>query len=347
MLVARYYAPKDVRLEDSPEPTPGPKEVKLRVRANSICGTDAKIFHHGHHRLDPPRVLGHELAGEVVEVGPDAAGGWQVGDRVQVIAAVPCGECDYCKRGWQTVCPTQKAVGYHWDGGLAQYIVIPEEVLKVNGLNRIAENVSFAEASVAEPFACALNAQELANVGEDDIVVVVGAGPIGCIHVRLARARGAAKVFLVELSRERLDLSAERVQPDAAICSAEVDPVAEVMRLTEGRGADVIITAAGAGKVQEDALQMAALRGRISLFGGLPKDKPTITFDSNVVHYRELTVVGANGSSPDHNRKALEYIASGAVPVADLITLRLPLEKFVEGVEAVTGGTAIKVTIEP
>lgn len=347
MLVARYYAPKDVRLEDSPEPTPGPKEVKLRVRANSICGTDAKIFHHGHHRLDPPRVLGHELAGEVVEVGPDAAGGWQVGDRVQVIAAVPCGECDYCKRGWQTVCPTQKAVGYHWDGGLAQYIVIPEEVLKVNGLNRIAENVSFAEASVAEPFACALNAQELANVGEDDVVVVVGAGPIGCIHVRLARARGAAKVFLVELSRERLDLSAERVQPDAAICSAEVDPVAEVMRLTEGRGADVIITAAGAGKVQEDALQMAALRGRISLFGGLPKDKPTITFDSNVVHYRELTVVGANGSSPDHNRKALEYIASGAVPVADLITLRLPLEKFVEGVEAVTGGTAIKVTIEP
>jgi L-iditol 2-dehydrogenase len=347
MLVARYYAPMDVRLEDSPEPTPGPREVKLRVRANSICGTDAKIFHHGHHRLDPPRVLGHELAGEIVEVGPEAVGGHQVGDRVQVIAAVPCGECDYCKRGWQTVCPTQKAVGYHWDGGLAQYIVIPEEVLKVNGLNKIADHVSFAEASVAEPFACALNAQELADVGEGDVVVVVGAGPIGCIHVRLARARGASKVFLVELSRERLDLSAERVEPDAAICSAEVDPVEEVKRLTDGRGADVIITAAGAGKVQEDALQMAALRGRISLFGGLPKDKPTITFDSNVVHYRELTVVGANGSSPDHNRKALEYIASGAVPVADLITHRMPLEKFVEGVEAVTGGTAIKVTIEP
>ena len=347
MRVVRYYAPEDVRLEDIPEPTPGPKEVKLRVRANSICGTDAKIFHHGHHRLDPPRVLGHELAGEVVEVGAEAIGDWAVGDRVQVIAAVPCGECEYCQRGWQTVCPTQKAVGYHWDGGLAQYIIIPEEVLKVDGLNRIEEHVSFAEASVAEPFACALNAQELANVGQGDVVVVVGAGPIGCIHVRLARARGAREVFLVELSRERLDLSAERVEPDHAICSAEVDPVAEVLRLTGGRGADVIITAAGSGKAQEHALQMAARRGRISLFGGLPKDNPIISFDSNVVHYRELTVVGANGSSPAHNGRALRVIASGEVPVNDLITHRMSLEQFVEGVEAVIGGTAIKVTIEP
>lgn len=347
MLVARYYAPGDVRLEDAPEPTAGSAEVLLRVRANSICGTDAKIFHHGHHRLDPPRVLGHELAGEIVAVGPDAVGNHAVGDRVQVIAAVPCGQCEYCDRGWQTVCPNQKAIGYHWDGGLAQYIVIPEEVLRVDGLNPIADHVSFAEASVAEPFACAINAQELANVGDGDVVVVVGAGPIGCLHVRLARARGASTVYLVELSRERLDLSAERVHPDAAICAAQVDPVEEVLRLTEGRGADVIITAAASGKAQEDALRMAALRGRISLFGGLPKDKPTITFDSNVVHYRELTVVGANGSSPAQNRKALEYIASGDVPVADLITHRMPLEQFVDGIHAVTGGTAIKVTIEP
>jgi len=347
MLVARYYAPGDVRLEDMPEPSPGPNDIKLRVRANSICGTDAKIYKHGHHRLDPPRVIGHEIAGEIVEVGPEAAGGWSVGDRVQVIAAVPCGDCDYCRRGWQTVCPTQKAIGYHWDGGLAKYMIVPEEVLKVDGLNPIAEHVSFAEASVAEPFACALNAQELAGVGEGDVVAVVGAGPIGCIHVRLARARGASRVFLIELSRERLDLSAERVQPDEAICSAEVDPVETVLALTEGRGVDVVITAAGVGKVQEDALRMAALRGRISLFGGLPKDKPTITFDSNVVHYRELTVVGANGSSPAQNRRALEYIASGDVPVADLITDRMPLERFVDGVEAVMGGHAIKVTIEP
>jgi L-iditol 2-dehydrogenase len=246
-----------------------------------------------------------------------------------------------------TVCPNQTAIGYHFDGGFAEYLVVPEDVLRVDGLNRIPEGVSFAEASVAEPFACAINGQELAQVGEGDVVVVIGAGPIGCVHVRLARARGASAVYLVELSRQRLDLSAERVHPDAAICAAETDTVEEVLKLTSGRGADVVITAASAGRTQEDAVQMAGLRGRISFFGGLPKDKPTITLDSNLVHYRELTIVGANGSSPAHNRQALELIASGAVPVKDLITHRLPLEQVLDGIQTVTRGEAIKVTIEP
>ena len=347
MQVARFYAPGDVRIEDVPEPTPGRREVKIRVRACSTCGTDAKIYAHGHHRLRPPRVLGHEVAGEVVEVGAEAAGGWHPGDRVQVIAAIPCGQCDECQRGWQTVCPNQTAIGYHFDGGFAEYLVVPDDVLRVDGLNRIPDGVSFAEASVSEPFACAINAQELARVADGDTVVVVGAGPIGCLHVRLARARGARAVYLVELSRQRLDLATDRVHPDAAVCAAETDAVDEIVKLTDGRGVDVVITAASSGRAQEEALQMAALRGRISLFGGLPKDKPIIAFDSNLVHYRELTVVGANGSSPAHNRQALELIASGAVPVADLITLRLPLTQVLDGIAAVTRGETIKVTIEP
>ncbi len=273
MKVARYYAPGDVRIEETPEPAPGPREVKLRVMACSTCGTDAKIYAHGHHRLQPPRVLGHEVAGEVVDVGADAAS-WTSGDRVQMIAAIPCGVCDECRRGWPTVCPNQKAIGYHFDGGFAEHLIVPEDVLRVDGLNRIPDGVSYAEASVAEPFACAINAQELARVDDGDTVVVVGAGPIGCLHVRLARARGAGAVYLVELSRQRLDLAAERVQPDGAVCSAETDAVDAVRKLTDGRGVDVVITAASSGRAQEEALEMAALRGRISLFGGLPKDNP-------------------------------------------------------------------------
>ncbi|MGH9249775.1 MAG: zinc-binding dehydrogenase, partial [Acidimicrobiales bacterium] len=214
-------------------------------------------------------------------------------------------------------------------------------------LNRIPVGVSFAEASVAEPLACVINGQELAQVGDGDDVVVVGAGPIGCLHVRLARARGARRVFLVELNRSRLDMSAEVVRPDAAICSADLDAIDEVAKLTEGRGADVVITAAASGKAQEDALQMVAPSGRISFFGGLPKDKPTITLDSNLVHYRELTIVGANGSSPAHNKRALQLIASGDVPVADLITHRLPLGEVLDAFGIVSRGEAIKVTIEP
>ncbi len=346
MMVARFYAPGDVRIEDAPEPEVGPGEVKIRVRNCSTCGTDVKIFNFGHHHIHPPRVLGHEVAGEIVDVGADVEG-WAVGDRVQVIAAVPCGVCADCRAGRMTVCPNQTSVGYHYDGGFAEFLIVPNAVLRVDGLNRIPDSVSFAEASVAEPLACVINGQGLARVSEGDDVVVVGAGPIGCLHVRVARARGARRVYLVELNRARLDLSADVVHPDAAICAAETDPIDEILKLTDGRGADVVITAAASGAAQENAISMAARSGRISLFGGLPKDKPTITLDSNLVHYRELTVVGANGSSPAHNKQALELIASGAVPVSDLITHRLALADVLRGFEIVARGEGIKVTIEP
>jgi L-iditol 2-dehydrogenase len=344
--VTRFYAPGDLRIEDAPEPTPGPADLKIRVRNCSTCGTDVKIFRHGHHHIVPPRVLGHEVAGEVVEAGPDVTG-WQAGDRVQVIAAIPDGRCAECLRGWMTVCPYQESIGYHYDGGFAEYMVVPAKVMAVGGVNAVPADLGFAEASMTEPLACVLNGQELARVGEGDDVVVIGSGPIGCLHVRLARFRGAARVFLVELSETRLRLAADRVSPDAAIVAASTDPVEEVLKLTDGRGVDVVITAAASGAAQEQALQMTARRGRISFFGGLPKDKPTIALDSNLVHYRELTLVGASGSSPRHNTTALGLIATGAVPVSDLITHRLPLDDVLQGIDIVGRGDGIKVTIEP
>ena len=346
MKGAVFYAPGDVRLEDVPEPSAGPGEVKLRIKNCSTCGTDVKIFKNGHQNMDPPQVMGHEIAGEIVEIG-NGVEGWEVGDRVQVIAAIPCGVCDECKRGRMTVCPNQTSMGYQYPGGFAEFMVVPKAVLNVDGLNRIPENLSFAEASVAEPFACVLNGQELARVGEGDDVIVVGSGPIGCLHVRLAKSRGANRVFLADLNRERLDQAADMVKPDATICSGEEDIIQAVKDLTDGRGVDVAITAAAAGVTQEQALQYAARQGRISFFGGLPKDKPVIKCDSNLVHYRELTIVGANGSSPDHNKRALELISTGAVPVADLITHRLPLDGVLEALQIVAAGDAIKVTIEP
>jgi L-iditol 2-dehydrogenase len=346
MKVARFYAPGDIRVEDVPEPSPGPGDVKIRVRNCSTCGTDVKISRFGHQNIVPPRVMGHEVAGEVVEVGA-GVDAWSSGDRVQVIAAIPCGTCAECKRGSMTVCPNQTSIGYDYDGGFAEFMIVPAKVLFVDGLNRIPEGLSFAEASVAEPFACAINAQELARVGPGDDVVVIGSGPIGCLHVRLARANGAARVTLVELNRDRLEQAAAIVKPDHTICSSDTDAVDDIAKLTDGRGVDVIITAAASGKAQEQALQMAARQGRISFFGGLPKDNPVIALDSNLVHYRELTIVGANGSSPDHNKRALALIADGSVPVADLITHRLPLRDVLSAIEIVSRGDAIKVTVEP
>jgi L-iditol 2-dehydrogenase len=238
-------------------------------------------------------------------------------------------------------------MGYHYDGGFAEYMVVPAKVLAVDGVHRIPDGVDYVSASITEPLACVLNGQEIARVGDGDTVVVVGAGPIGCLHVRLARARGAREVFLVDLNPSRLALAAGLVAPDATVCAGEVDAIDEVLKLTDGRGVDVVITAAASGQAQQDALRMAARRGRISFFGGLPKDTPTIALDANLVHYRELTIVGASGSSPDHNRAALNLIATGEVRVDDLVTHRMPLTDVLRAIQTVADGDAIKVTIEP
>jgi len=343
---AKFYAPGDIRLEDVPEPEVSPGEVKIRVRNCSTCGTDVKISRSGHPNMTPPQIMGHEIAGEITEIG-EGVEGWAVGDRVQVIAAIPDGTCPECLAGHPAVCENQLSMGYQFPGGFADYLVVPNEVLRVDGLNRIPDSLSFAEASLAEPLACVLNGQELARVGEGDTVVIVGSGPIGCLHVRLARARGAAEVILIDLNAERLAAAADIVKPDVAIASEDTDPVAAVLAATGGRGADVVITAAASGRAQEQGLLMLARRGRLSLFGGLAKDAPTITVDANLVHYRELTIVGVNGSSPAHNKQALELIASGSVPVADLITHRLPLDQVLDALDIVARGEAIKVTIEP
>lgn len=345
MRVARLYAPGDLRVEEAPVPEAGPGDVVIRVRSCSTCGTDAKIFRFGHHHISLPRVLGHEVAGEIMDMGPGVEG-WSAGDRVQVIAAIPDGTCHFCRRGQQTVCEDLESIGYQYDGGFAELMRVPAKVLAVDGLNRIPEHVPFEQASLTEPLACVLNGQELARVGEGDVVVVLGAGPIGCLHVRLARARGASSVVLVDVNEARLKLAA-RAEPDASIDGSKDDPIDAVRKLTEGRGADVVITATGVGRAQEQALEMAALRGRISLFGGLPKDDTIIRFDSNLVHYRELSVFGAYGSAPRHNREALGLIADGGVRVDDLITHREALDDVHRAIGTVIAGTGLKVVVEP
>jgi alcohol dehydrogenase groES domain protein len=348
MLALRFYAPEDLRLEDVPEPTCGTDEVKIRVKNCSTCGTDVKIRKNGHQNLTPPRIIGHEIAGEVVEVGSGVAGDWKPGDRVQVIAAVPCGKCHECRKGWMAVCQNQTSVGYQYDGGFAEYMIVPREVLAVDGMNRIPDGVGFAEASAAEPFACAINAQEQLGIEPGDDVVIFGAGPIGCMHVRIARGvHGAGRIILIDINSERLKMSADAVQPDVVVNASEVNIVEEILKLTGGRGADVVITATPANITQEQAVSMAARNGRISFFGGLPKTNPTITLDSNLVHYRQLHIHGANGSAPEHNRRALDYIASGEVPVADLITRRIRLRDVMDAFGIVERGEAIKVTVEP
>jgi len=333
-------------LKELEKPQCPPDGILIKVKACAVCGTDVKIFHHGHRMIRPPRVMGHEVAGVVEEVGWQVEG-YKVGDRVAVAPAVPCGECHYCRIGAQTMCDELTAIGYHYDGGFAEYMVVPPVAVRNGCVNIIPDNVSFQEAAIAEPLACCINGQELSGVKLGDTVVVIGAGPIGCFHSQLAHAKGATKVILVDISAERLEMAKTVAGADIYVDSSKEDALEIVMRETEGRGADVVIVACSSGKAQEAGLEMVAKRGNINFFGGLPKDNPYINFNSNILHYRESSAVGTHGSAPRHNKLALQLIASGKINAKGLITHTLPLEDVKKGIEITEQGKGLKVIIEP
>jgi L-iditol 2-dehydrogenase len=213
-------------------------------------------------------------------------------------------------------------------------------------VNAVADGLTSTEAALAEPLACVINGQELLDVGPEDDVVVLGAGPVGCLHASLAKVRGARKVLMADLRPERLEL-ARPFGADVFIDASREDVRQRVLDDTEGHGASVVIVAAPSRAAQEQAVTLAAKRGRIDFFGGLPKSDPHITLDANRVHYRELSIMGAYGSRPDHNRQALELVASGRVRVVGLVGLVLPLDRLHEGLEAVATGSVLKVVVTP
>lgn len=346
MKAALYRGPKDLEVIEVDKPKPNANEILMKVHACATCGTDAKIYNHGHQRLTPPQIIGHEIAGEIVEIGSSVSG-YEIGERVQIIAAIPCGTCWACKSGKMQICINQLSMGYQFAGGFAEFMIVPNEVIRVNGVNRIPADLSYAEAAAAEPLACAINAQELINVGQGDVVLVMGAGPIGCMHVRLARALGAVHVTLADVNAHRLKLSADVVKPDSIIDMSKVDIEEAIKTAIPEPGPNVIITAAPAGQAQEQAVRMCRPGGRISFFGGLPKDKPMVTIDSNLVHYKELILAGANGSTPEHNQRALDLMASGKVKVSDLLTHTVSLDRVQDAIDLVLGGEAIKVVVTP
>lgn len=315
-------------VNEVPDPRIEPGAIILKVRTCSICSTDLRIFHHGHPRVQLPHILGHEIAGEIVAVG-EGVRDYAVGERVAVTPTVACGECFYCRKGLPVYCQRRQSFGYQLAGGYAEQLLVPPKAVAYGVLNRFPPSVSFEEASLAEPLACCRRAQRSAGVGPEMAVVIVGGGPIGIMHARLARAARAEPVILVE--RDVARLQGVRLDAVSAVVdSSRSDLRAAIADLTEGRGGDVVIVACSSGEAQAQALTLAAHGGRVNFFGGLPPENSHITIDSNLIHYREIVVQGAHGSTPADNREALDLIAEGQVRVRDLISHTFPLESIVE-----------------
>ena len=343
MKAAVFYGPEDIRVEEAPTPQPGRGEVLIQVKACAVCGTDVRIYTYGQKNVTPPHITGHEIAGVIAEVGPDVTG-VQVGERVTVVTPVSCGRCKHCLEGRVNLCRNIKPIGYYYPGGFAEYMIVPALAVEAANILPLPEGLSFVEATLAEPLSCAINGQEFLDIGFGDQVLVVGAGPIGCMHVELAKVSGATKIMLADISAERLAL-AQVVEAETYINSSEEDLHDRVLAETDGEGADVIITACPAPDVQQQSLGMAAIRGRISFFGGLPHDRSKIQFDSNLVHYRELSVHGAFASFHRQYKEALALFASHRIDAARLITHQLPLDDIVEGINIIRQGKALKVVV--
>lgn len=332
----------EIRTVETPEIDAN--SVLVQVRACAICGSDIRILHHGNSRVSPPQILGHEAAGVVVAAGVNVTR-VKVGDRVALGADVPCGECSFCEDGMGTNCQINYAMGYQFAGSFAEYVLLNKMVIDHGPVHVIPDGVSFAEAALAEPLACVLNALERTPVELGDYVTIIGAGPIGCMMISVAKMMGARKVIIVQRSRGRVEV-ARRFGADVVICSSEEDAIARVLEETDGLGAHLIVTANPSPASHSDALRMARNRGRINLFGGLPAGS-LVELDTNMIHYKELVVSGAHGSLPRHHRRALELIATGRVPAKDFISHRFALDETQEAFSVAEGHTGLRVVVEP
>jgi L-iditol 2-dehydrogenase len=345
MKAAVLEAIEQLEVKEVSDPQLEPGSIIVRVKVCSICSTDLRTYHHGHAGMKLPQILGHEIAGEISAVA-EGASGFRVGDRVAITPRVACGNCFYCLRGQGIYCLNHLSFGHQLPGAYAEYLLVPGRAVQYGVVNKIDGRVSYEEASLAETLACCLRAQKTSRVGRGDTVVVVGAGPVGIIHCRLARANGAARVVLVEREAARLrqvDLSSV----DVLVDSGKSDAVAEVLALTEGRGADVVIVACSSAEAQEQSLSLANRGGRINFFAGLLPDRSEISIDSNMIHYGELSIQGNHGSTPEDNREALSMLGGRSIAVNDLITHRFPLDSIRDAFHFAESRTGMHVAVLP
>src|SRR5438445_3298612 len=339
MRAAMYYANDDVRIVDLPTPRIGPGEILVRVRASGICGSDVMEWY---RKPRGPLVLGHEIAAEVVEVaaGVDAA---KVGDRVFVSHHVPCGSCRYCRAGHETVCDTLRTTNFD-PGGFAEYVRVP--AINVNhGLFPLPRAISDDEATFVEPLACVIRGQRLADFRPGSTILVLGSGVAGLLHIKLAKAAGAAKVIATDVVDFR-KAAARKSGADVVIDGREDVPT-RVKEANEGNLADLVITCTGAPKAIAQGLASVDRGGTVLFFAPIePAAKVDIPF--NALWREEVTMTSSYGGSPRDIRESINLVREKSLDVADLITHVIPLAKAADVCPLVAQAReSIKVVLRP
>jgi L-iditol 2-dehydrogenase len=339
-----------VEVRDAEEPALDPGGAVLRVEACGICGTDARTFFNGDPRAPAPWVLGHEPVGVLERVGADAVlpPGVEAGGRVFLGSILSCNQCRQCLDGRQNLCEHHLLYGYDpFPGAYAEWAAVPP--IAVKNLIPLPPDLPSELATVVDPFACALNGVEVLEVGLGDTVLILGAGPIGCWQAVMARDRGAGKVFLCDVNRQRLDLALDAVGGflDDAWVAGDDNGLAGLMERTGGVGAERISVAAPAKQAQQAALEMAAKRARVVYFAGLPKHDPVSPLDMNQLHYKELAILGAYGATHRQYRITMGYLDRRRDELAPVVTHQFPLDRIDEAFETIRSGAGLKTVVVP
>jgi L-iditol 2-dehydrogenase len=346
MRAAVYEGPEQMVVRDVPDPACPDDGFVLRVDACTICGTDVRIYRHGKSNVKCPIILGHEIAGTVVQKGP-AVQGIAEGDRFVVAPpGIGCGQCAFCRTGETNLCGHKQVLGYHLNGGFAQYVAIPGQAIQMGNVLPIPPSLGAAEVAITEPLACVVHAQRAIQTGPGDTVVILGAGPIGCMHATIAHIRGAQRVIMVEPSANRLEMSGQR-GADILVNPTKEDPRERVQAETGGRGASCVIVACSVAAAQQQSLGLAGRKGRVMLFAGLPEGQSTVELDSNRIHYNEITLYGSRSSNATDCREALALVASGRFLAAQFLTSYVSLDGLFAGIESVIKGEGLKAVVLP
>ncbi len=337
-----YHGETNFSIDDVPKPKAGAGEAVAKVLCASICGTDLRTYRFGNPKLKTPVIVGHEACYEIVEADPDT--GLKPGDRYIMAPAIGCGECKSCKKNRSNMCDNLLTIGFQMDGTFAEYIRIPALAVRQGHLIPIPDSISDIAASVVEPVACAVNAQNYLKIEPGDSVLIYGSGYLGCIHAELAYMQGADKVIVAEISESRRRQVKQFVPAVEVIDSGDAGYMDQVRALTDG-GVDVVITACPAGITHRQGLELLYKNGRISLFGGLP-GTDNYHLDSNLIHYKELGVFGAHASTVAQNKQVLEAVVSGKLNVEKYVTA-FPFEDIEKAFESVVTEKAVKAVVIP
>jgi L-iditol 2-dehydrogenase len=353
MLAAYFVGKKELDLCNVHDPACPTDGLVIKVNACAICGTDLKIIHNVDQKMEGregrrmvlPRIIGHEFSGIVLEVGKDVFG-FAVGENVVIAPSVPCLQCSVCQKGYYEMCDHLMVVGYDCDGGFAEQHVVTRMVLDNQCVLKVGEIDNLDTFALSEPLSCAINCYSLNPIHKGDTVLVLGAGPIGCFLVELAKYYKAGNTIITDISQEQIRI-AEICNPDWAIHGSGTLLIEEVLKITKGNGADLVITACPSPEAQQDAILLATKRGSVNFFGGLPRDRSIVNLDTNLIHYRELNITGTHGSQPNHVKNAILLIKNGQLKIDKYITHRFPLREINQAFDQAQHGNRLKILVKP